>query len=412
MQLHALRRARTSVLFHLRRRRTVLHLLTRQFLRRAYNSRVRRVARYKLPASPAPRTRRYIKERMRRLKSYLQRRPRRLVRLKQVLARAVPERPVRRQLHRIVRQVSAALARNLPAPRRAHVSLRRGRELQNIIYTTRKKGSRQQYSKLYSKHTMAALGRARLAIVRLLRLERRRSQQAAHVRYLRRAHPRKAAARRARRIPRGQAPRRSRRRWFLRCLPRPLHTSLPLQAYRRGQGKRRPLPLRRAKLRYPRAVRRILRLQRANRRVKQRFKFRRICTGVRPQLRFVLSRQASTHKLSTRPRAYLGHPVRWAFAYGIVHRLLQRVMVAPSRPAALRKWLQAERVQTQLKTFVRQVQERAHTQPLHYWGARRLTRNLLAVSRRLQRGSHFARFVLRRPVYIRAVRRTRLVESH
>jgi len=339
------------VLFHLRRRRTVLHRLTRQFLRRAYNSRVKRVARYKLPVSPAPRTRRYIKGRMRRLKSYLQRRPRRLAHLKRVLARAVPERHVRRQLHRIVRQVSAALVHNLPAPRSMHFNLRRGRDLQNLIYTTRKKRGRQQYSKLYSRHTMATLGRTRLAILRLLRLERRRSQQAARGRYLRRARPRKAAVRRARRIPRGQATRRSRRRWFLRRLPRPLHTPLPLQAYRRGQRKRLPLLPRRAKLRYPRTVRRILRLQRANRCAKQRFKFRRICTGVRPQLRFVLSHQAPTHKLPTRPRALLDHRVRWAGAHTTVRRLLQRVMGAPSHPSAFRKWLQVKRVQTQLETF-------------------------------------------------------------
>ena len=351
VQLHVLRRARASTLFHLRRRRTALHRLTRRFLRQAYSSRVKRVARYKLSVPPAPRTRRYIKERMRRLKSYLQRRPRRLARLKRVLARAVPERHVRRQLHRIVRQVSAALVSDLPAPRSTHFSLRRGRELQNAIYTTRKNRGRQQYSMLYSRHAVATLGRARLAIVRLLRLERRRSQQVARARYLRRVRPGKAAARRVRRIPRGRASRRSRRRWFLRRLPHPLHAPLPLQAYRRGQRKQRPLPPRRAKLRYPRTVRRILRLQRANRRVKQRFKFRRICTGVRPQLRFALSRQASAHKLSARPLALLGHRVRWIRARTIVHHLLQRVMGAPSHPAAFRRWLLAERVQTQLKTF-------------------------------------------------------------
>lgn len=107
-RLRALRCARTTVLFFLRRRRTGLIRRTRRLLRLAYNSRVKRVARYKICVSPAPSTRRQIKERMRLLKSYLQRRPRRRAKLKRTLALAVPERRVRRQLHRLVRHVSAA----------------------------------------------------------------------------------------------------------------------------------------------------------------------------------------------------------------------------------------------------------------------------------------------------------------
>lgn len=212
VQLRALGRARAFVLFHLRRRRTGLLRRTRRLLRQAYNSRAKRVVRYKVRVSPVPQTRRRIKERMQRLKSYLQRRPRRLARLKRILARAVPEQRVRRQLHRLVRRMSATAARSLPAPRNTYFNLRRGGDLQNSIYTTHKKRGRRQYSKLYNRYMMTSLGRTRLAVVRFLRLERRRLQQEARARHLRPAYYRKTTARRARRAQRRQAPRRPRRR--------------------------------------------------------------------------------------------------------------------------------------------------------------------------------------------------------
>lgn len=197
--MRELRRARDAVLLHLRRRRTGLIRKARRLLRQTYNSRVKRVARNKIRVSLVPQTRRRIKERMQRLKSYLQRRPRRLVQLKRVLARAVPEHRVRRQLHRLVRRISATVVRSLPAPRSKHFNLRRGGDLQNIIYTARKKRGHRQYSKLYGRYTMTSLGRARLAVIRFLRLERQRSQQKACARRLRPTYYRKTAARRARR---------------------------------------------------------------------------------------------------------------------------------------------------------------------------------------------------------------------
>lgn len=95
-----------------------------------------------------------------------------------------------------------------------------------------------------------------------------------------------------------------------------------------------------------------------------------------------------------------------------MQRLLRRLAGTSSHPSTVRKHLQAERAQTQLKAFARQFGGLVRNQPLQHWTAKRLTLNLLAVSLRLQCRSHFTPSTLRRPARIRALRRVRLVRSH
>jgi hypothetical protein len=136
--------------------------------------------------------------------------------------------------------------------------------------------------------------------------------------------------------------------------------SQPYRSNRRGPRKQRPLPLQRAKLRYPRAVRRILRLQQANRRVKQQFKHRRVLSVIRPVQHFVYS-------LGMRPRrANLRVRRRKLAAVGAkVRHLLCRISHTASRPSKVREYLRSKRVQSLFKTFAQRYHGLTHYQWLH-----------------------------------------------
>lgn len=193
-----LRRNRDTVLFHYRSRRVLFSRAVWRSLRRKYNSRIRQIHCRTVRVFPILLTRRKIMVRSQDIQPYLRRRKRRFTRFMRAASRAAPERRIRAHLHRLVRRLTVAAARRLRVPTSRQLYTYRSRDLRGTAYTLRKTRDLLQYGRLYSRHTVATLGRIRAAAIRFLRLRRQAIRQKACPAL----HVRRAGGRRGRHSPR------------------------------------------------------------------------------------------------------------------------------------------------------------------------------------------------------------------
>ena len=327
---------------------------------------------------PTPLVRRMLASRSQTLQTYLRRRRRRFVRFKCAASQAAPERRVRSYLHRLVRRLTVAMGRGLRVSASRQLCIYRNRDLRGMAYALRKNRGHLQYSRLYNRHIMAMLGRTRLAAIRYLRFQRQFIPRKG------RAYPRvrRVGGRSGRCSPR--PPRR--RRWFLR---RAHLAPCPPRHRRHGRRKQLSQPPRRTKLRYPGVVRRILRLQKINRRIKRSFSFQRCPISTRPRLRFTRRRQRYE-------QIYVG---------AAAQRLLRRTANTPLSSAIVYQRLQLRRHQARLRTFVRRIVKLSRKQKPPHWQVKRRILNFLSVSRGLHCRRYFLPSALNEPTSVYATSR-------